>query len=78
MDSAYQHVPCRHEVLEYMGIRLSVWRIHRRIGMSGGLVINMLLREAALDLDPDRIEQANFVRTLSETHRAGPTSARRA
>jgi len=35
-------------------VRLSVWRIYRRIGVSGGSFINMLLRETGLDLDPDR------------------------
>jgi hypothetical protein len=33
------------EALEKAGIELTVWRIHRRIGMSGGLFINALLRE---------------------------------
>jgi HAD superfamily hydrolase (TIGR01509 family) len=33
------------EALERAGISLAVWRIHRRIGMSGGLLANALLRE---------------------------------
>ena len=33
------------EALEREGISLAVWRIHRRIGMSGGLLVNALLRE---------------------------------
>ena len=37
------------------GIKLSVWRIHRKIGMSGGLLTNMLLRETGLKIDSDRI-----------------------
>lgn len=45
MDSVYQHVLAWREVLERAGIELSVWRIHRRIGMSGGLFVNALLRE---------------------------------
>lgn len=57
VDSVYQHVLSWHEALEHEGIRLSVWRIHRRIGMSGGLFTNMLLRETGMDLDPDRIER---------------------
>jgi len=36
LDSVYQHVLAWKEVLEASGIPLSVWRIHRRIGMSGG------------------------------------------
>src|ERR1700730_9892051 len=45
VDSVYQHVLAWREALESFGIELSVWRIHRRIGMSGGLFINALLRE---------------------------------
>ena len=39
------------------GIDLSVWRIHRSIGMSGGLFINMLLRETGLEISPERVER---------------------
>jgi HAD superfamily hydrolase (TIGR01549 family) len=45
VDSVYQHVLAWREALERAGIALSVWRIHRRIGMSGGLLVNALLRE---------------------------------
>ena len=45
VDSVYQHVLAWREALEQSGISLAVWRIHRRIGMSGGLLINALLRE---------------------------------
>jgi HAD superfamily hydrolase (TIGR01509 family) len=45
LDSVYQHVLAWREALEETGIELAVWRIHRRIGMSGGLLTNALLRE---------------------------------
>jgi phosphoglycolate phosphatase-like HAD superfamily hydrolase len=45
VDSVYQHVLAWREALEAAGIELAVWRIHRRIGMSGGLFVNALLRE---------------------------------
>ncbi len=45
VDSVYQHVLAWREALEQAGIELAVWRIHRRIGMSGGLFVNALLRE---------------------------------
>src|SRR6266852_468805 len=45
VDSVYQHVLAWREALEKLGIDLAVWRIHRRIGMSGGLLVNALLRE---------------------------------
>src|SRR5678816_317637 len=57
VDSVYQHVLAWHEALESEGIPLSIWRVHRRIGMSGGLLINMLLRETGIALEPARIER---------------------
>jgi beta-phosphoglucomutase-like phosphatase (HAD superfamily) len=45
VDSVYPRVLAWREALEEAGIELSVWRIHRRIGMSGGLFVNALLRE---------------------------------
>src|SRR5882762_803910 len=45
VDSVYQHVLAWREALEAAGLELSVWRIHRRIGMSGGLFLDALLRE---------------------------------
>src|SRR5437868_6357792 len=45
VDSVYQHVLAWREALERCGIELAVWRIHRRVGMSGGLLANALLRE---------------------------------
>ena len=52
VDSVYQHVLAWREALEKSGIELSVWRIHRRIGMSGGLFVNALLRETGHKLTP--------------------------
>jgi HAD superfamily hydrolase (TIGR01509 family) len=53
VDSVYQHVLAWREALEAVGIELSVWRIHRRIGMSGGLFLNALLRETGRQMTPD-------------------------
>ncbi len=55
VDSVYQHVLAWREALEAGGIRLSVWRIHRRIGMSGGLMVNALARETGMHLGPDDV-----------------------
>jgi HAD superfamily hydrolase (TIGR01509 family) len=57
VDSVYEHVLAWHEALRSDGIDLSVWRIHRRIGMSGGLFTNMLLRETGLEIEPRRMER---------------------
>lgn len=53
VDSVYQHVLAWHEALEQVGIELSVWRIHRKIGMSGGLFTRGLLRETKRDFDQE-------------------------
>jgi HAD superfamily hydrolase (TIGR01509 family) len=57
VDSVYQHVLAWHEALHESGIELSVWRIHRRIGMSGGLFTRQLLRETGGALDEARLER---------------------
>ena len=55
VDSVYQHVLAWREALEGEGIELAVWRIHRKIGMSGGLFTNMLLRETGREFSADAI-----------------------
>jgi HAD superfamily hydrolase (TIGR01509 family) len=55
VDSVYQHVLAWREALEEADIDLSVWRIHRRIGMSGGLFVYALLREIGRELNADQI-----------------------
>ncbi len=57
VDTVYQHVFAWHKALEMEGIDLAFWRIHRKIGMSGGLFTNMLLRETNLQIDQARIER---------------------
>ena len=63
VDSVYQHVLAWNQALDAEGIKLSVWRIHRKIGMSGGLLTNMLLRETGLEIDSDRIERLQPLHT---------------
>ena len=43
------------EALQELGINLSVWKIHRRIGMSGGLFVTALARELQASLDADTL-----------------------
>lgn len=57
IDSVYQHVLAWKEALESAGIPLSVWRIHRSIGMSGGLFVRALIRETGRDISPADAEQ---------------------
>jgi HAD superfamily hydrolase (TIGR01549 family) len=53
IDSVYQHVLAWREALAETGIELAVWRIHRRIGMSGGLLAHALLRETGYRVTPE-------------------------
>ncbi|MEA2660248.1 MAG: hypothetical protein QOF64_3082 [Candidatus Binatota bacterium] len=57
VDSVYQHVLAWREALERTGITLAVWRIHRRIGMSGGLLVNALLRETGHRISAEEAAQ---------------------
>jgi HAD superfamily hydrolase (TIGR01509 family) len=57
VDSVYQHVLAWKEALDGEGIPLSVWRIHRKIGMSGGLFTHILLRETGLDITAERVDR---------------------
>jgi HAD superfamily hydrolase (TIGR01549 family) len=66
IDSVYQHVLAWREALEKTGIELAVWRIHRRIGMSGGLLVNALLRETGHRLST--AEAADLQRIHAEAY----------
>ncbi len=74
VDSVYQHVLAWKEALDAEGIDLSVWRIHRRIGMSGGLFMNQLLRETGLEISFERRERLRRLHT--ESYRRQASSVR--
>ena len=57
VDSVYQHVLAWQEALEVGGIDIPVWKIHRKIGMSGGLFARALLREVGAPIGPDVAER---------------------
>ena len=57
IDSVYQHVLAWQEALDAENIELSAWRIHRKIGMSGGLFANMLIRETQIDIDQELLDR---------------------
>ena len=57
IDSVYQHVLAWREALERGGRNLAVWQIHRRIGMSGGLLVNALARETGGAVGPTDAEE---------------------
>ena len=62
VDTVYEHVLAWREALESEGIELAIWRIHRRIGMSGGLFVDALLRETdrpVTDATAERLQRAH-------------------
>jgi len=61
IDSVYQHVLAWREALEAGGIHLAVWRIHRQIGMSGGLFVNALARETGREVSAEEAERIHQV-----------------
>jgi HAD superfamily hydrolase (TIGR01509 family) len=57
IDSVYQHVLAWHEALRELDLSLAVWRIHRRIGMSGGLLVQALGREIGHRVTPELAQE---------------------
>jgi HAD superfamily hydrolase (TIGR01549 family) len=66
VDSVYQHVLAWREAMAAVGIELAVWSIHRRIGMSGGLMANAILRETGHAVTPD--EAGRLLRLHAEAY----------
>jgi HAD superfamily hydrolase (TIGR01509 family) len=60
IDSVYQHVLAWQEALTAVGMELSVWKLHRRIGMSGGLFVTALSRETGRSLTAEQIHALNL------------------
>ena len=75
IDSVYQHVIAWRAALIGIGIDLSVWRIHRRIGMSGGLFVHALLRETGRSLSPADIEQLQLTHAEEYRKQMGSVTA---
>ena len=71
VDSVYNHVRAWHLALDEAGFALSVWRIHRKIGMSGGLFTAQLEREVGRPIDEPTLQRlrdrhAELFRELSK------------
>ena len=56
IDTVYAHVFAWQQALNEVGMPIEGWRIHRRIGMSGGLFTRAVAREVGRPLSP---EEAN-------------------
>jgi len=75
IDSVYQHVIAWRHALSRLDIDLSVWRIHRRIGMSGGLFVSALMRETGISLsaaDIDMLQEAHAAEYLAQADSVRP------
>jgi HAD superfamily hydrolase (TIGR01509 family) len=56
VDTVYAHVFAWQRALAEEGMPIDGWRIHRRIGMSGGLFARAVAREVGRDLSPEETE----------------------
>jgi HAD superfamily hydrolase (TIGR01509 family) len=56
VDTVYAHVFAWQQALGELGMPVDGWRIHRRIGMSGGLFARAVAREVGRPLDDAEIE----------------------
>ncbi|TLY35666.1 MAG: HAD family phosphatase, partial [Nitrospirae bacterium] len=71
VDSVYQHVLAWREAMHAAGIELAVWRIHRQIGMSGGLMLNALLRETGQPVSQEKAERIQRVHAEAYERQVG-------
>ena len=58
VDTVYAHVFAWQRALAELGLPVDGWRIHRRIGMSGGLFARAVAREIGRELSDEEIEAA--------------------
>ena len=68
VDTVYAHVVAWQQALAEAGIDIDGWRIHRRIGMSGGLFTRAVAREIGRSLSAE--EQERLQRRHGELYRA--------
>jgi HAD superfamily hydrolase (TIGR01509 family) len=57
VDTVYAHVFAWQKALDEAGMPIDGWRIHRRVGMSGGLFTRAVAREVGHDLTPAQAEE---------------------
>jgi len=72
VDTVYAHVFAWQRALAESGLAIDGWKIHRRIGMSGGLFLAALLRETGRTMTADetarvlRIHKEAFARQVAQ------------
>ncbi|HEY3962397.1 MAG TPA: HAD family hydrolase [Gaiellaceae bacterium] len=56
VDTVYAHVFAWQRAFAEQGLPIDGWRIHRRVGMSGGLFARAAAREVGREFTPDEVE----------------------
>jgi HAD superfamily hydrolase (TIGR01509 family) len=56
IDTVYAHVLAWQRALAEVDLPIEAWKIHRRIGMSGGLFARAVAREVGRPLTPEEVE----------------------
>jgi len=57
VDNVYEHVLAWKMALDEAGFIVPTWRVHRRIGMSGHLLVEELAKEAGAVVTPEAVER---------------------
>src|SRR6266545_4276990 len=57
VDTVYAHVFAWQRALDEVGMPIDGWKIHRRIGMSGGLFARAVAREVGRPLSGEEVEE---------------------
>ena len=57
VDTVYPHVVAWQQALQEAGMTIDGWKIHRRIGMSGGLFTRAVSREVGRPLSAEQAER---------------------
>jgi HAD superfamily hydrolase (TIGR01549 family) len=75
VDTVYAHVFAWQRALAEAGLAVDGWRIHRRIGMSGGLFLQALTRElghSLTELQVERLRKSHAEHLLSKMDQIRP------
>jgi HAD superfamily hydrolase (TIGR01549 family) len=57
VDTVYGHVLAWQHALAEAGMEIAAWKVHRLIGMSGGLLARAAAHEIGRELSPDDVER---------------------
>ena len=70
VDSVYEHVLAWQQALAELDLDVSVWRIHRKIGMSGGLFATAVARETGRELSAEEAGRLRAAHTAAYAARS--------